>query len=580
MSFLVPDAARLPESYTTQIMPRSFDHIVVGAGAAGCVLASRLTERSANSVLLLEAGRDVAPGAEPSDIADIYPASYFNQAYFWAGLKAHWRNRSNSPETRLPQGRIVGGGGSVMGMIALRGTPADYDDWERAGATGWGWTDVLPYFCKLESDWDFRGDAHGDAGPVPIRRVDRSAWPPLARAVEQWARSRGLPFVADMNADFRDGYGSLPISNTLQSRASSASCYLGAEVRRRPNLTLATSTTVTQIVFEGARAVGVKARSGAEEQEFRAGEIVLSAGAIFSPVILMRSGIGAAVELRGLGIPVLSNLPGVGANLQNHPVLFIGLHLNRGARQAAELRTVPAIALRYSSGIAGCPPHDLYMNVQNKTSWNALGQQIGNIAPTLLRPASRGQVSLVSPDAHVPPRVEFNFLDADVDMRRLTQAFALGVELVCSEALRGLCRQAFPVRLTDRLRQLNERSAGNALKSSLIASVLDAAPGLGDFVFGTLTGRRVALGALASDPQRLEEHIRENVGGVFHPAGTSRMGRADDHDAVVDTEGRVHGISGLRVADASIMPHVIAGNTNIPTIMIAEKIAAAVKAEG
>jgi 5-(hydroxymethyl)furfural/furfural oxidase len=463
-----------------------------------------------------------------------------------------------------------------MGMIALRGTPSDYDDWEKSGAAGWGWTDVLPYFCKLENDWNFKGDLHGDAGPVPIRRVDRAAWPPLALAAEDFARARRLPFVADMNADFRDGYCSLPISNTLQSRASSAICYLGPEVRRRGNLTIATSATVTQILFEGHRAVAVKAQAGGQEREFRGKDIILSTGAIFSPAMLLRAGIGAAGPLRELGIPVVADLPGVGANLQNHPVLYIGLHLERGALQAAALRTVPAIAFRYSSGMIGCPPHDLYVNVQNKTSWNALGRRIGNIAPTLLRPASRGRVSLVSPDPLVQPRVEFNFLEEEVDMQRLMQVFTFAVELVCSEQVRAVCGLAFPVRFTDRIRSLNERSMGNAARSSLVALMLDAVPGINDLVFRTLTGRRVDLKALTSDPQRLAQHIRENVSGVFHPTGTCRMGRADDRDAVVDTEGRVHGVAGLRVADASIMPHVIAGNTNIPTIMVAEKIAAAI----
>ena len=239
---------------------------------------------------------------------------------------------------------------------------------------------------------------------------------------------------------------------------------------------------------------------------------------------------------------------------------------------------MPAISFRYSSGMAGCPPHDLYVNVQNKTSWNALGRRIGNIAPTLLLPASRGRISLTSADPLVQPRVEFNFLGEEVDLQRLMQVFRFGVELVCSAQVSALCNLAFPVRFTDRIRRLNEKSAGNALKSSLIAAALDTVPGMTDLVFSTLTGRRIDLKALASDPDRLAQHIRDNVSGVFHPAGTCRMGGADDRAAVTDSEGRVHGVAGLRVVDASIMPNVIAGNTNIPTIMLAEKIAAAMSA--
>ena len=554
-------------------MPSTFDFIIVGGGTAGCVIASRLTERGANSVLLLEAGRDVQPGAEPADIASVYPASYFNKAYFWSGLKTHWRTHANSAATGFSQARVFGGGGSVMGMVALRGTPADYDDWARAGADGWDWNSVLPYFRKLETDIDFAGDAHGKDGPLPIRRIARDRWPPQACAVAAWADANGLPFIADMNADFRDGLGAAPMCRQENGRASAAFVYLDAAARRRSNLTVAANAQVTKILFEGGRAVGVSAIVDGQVKEFRAREVIVTAGAIFSPALLLRSGIGAANELQALKIPVISDRRGVGANLQNHPVLFVGMHLKRAARQPAALRTVPVVSLRYSSGLAGCAPADLFVNVQSKTSWNALGQQIGNIAPTLLRPKATGRVRLASNAPTALPQVEFNFLGEDIDVQRMMMAFDRAVEIVCSEQLRALGGRPFPVRFTDKLRRLNEVGRGNAVKAQLIATLLDIVPGLSDMALGTLTGDRIDLQELIKDRDALAEHLRNNVAGVFHPVGTCRMGRADDADAVCDSAGRVYGVEGLRVADASIMPNVMAGNTNLPVIMAAEKIA-------
>ena len=556
-------------------MSSAVDVLIVGAGSAGCALAHRLSA-TGRRVLLLEAGADTPPGAVPADVRDIYPRSYSNTAYFWPGLTAQLGDvgRRRGRERPYPQARVMGGGSSVMGMIGLRGVPDDYEAWAAAGAQGWAWEDVLPAFRRLEDDWDYgSSDEHGRHGPVAVRRHRPEDWPPFTRAVAAAAGRRGLPLQDDMNAQFGDGHGRLPLTATLTSRVSSASAYLDARTRARPNLEIACDTFVERLLWRGRRCIGVSAVAGGERRALHAEQTILAAGAIHSPAILLRSGVGPPADLARLRIEPVVELTGVGAGLQNHPVVYLAAHLRPHGRQPPWLRPHFISALRFSSGADPALRADMLMLVMNKSSWHGLGQAVAGLGVGLYRPFSRGSVTLRSADPAVPPAVSFAMLSDPRDRERMVAGLSFALDLMQDDEVRALRNELFATGYSATVRRLNEPGLRNVLATQALAAILDGPEALrrNAIRWGIAGGEREP--APRTRAAWLERTVRRHAFGMYHPACTCRMGASEDPLAVVDGEGRVIGAEGLRVVDASIMPQLVRGNTNLPVIMLAERVA-------
>jgi choline dehydrogenase len=508
-----------------------YDHIIVGAGSAGAIVASRLSEDGRRSVLLLEAGPDYPDLESMPDVVRVGYAGYAPAYDNWMDAQhiRRWRAMAAGNVETVPfVGKVAGGGSAVNGAMFIRGVPEDYDLWAAQGNDLWTFDQCLRYFRKLETDLDFgASDYHGANGPIKARRPKRAEWLPDQAAFYDACRAAGFADCSDHNLPGASGVGPMAFNNPDGVRISTAIGYLNA-ARHRVNLTIRANCTARRIVFEGAKATGLEVDSGGETFTVLGEEIILSAGAAITPQLLMLSGVGPVDHLRGFGIDLVRDSPGVGRNLRDHPYSFVNLRTKKDYPLNSRGPWIQ-IALRYTA--AGSRfRNDIQMmmtSVTHQFSNDGRVRPIGvSIGPALYLSMNSGELRLQSTDPYAQPHIEYRYFEDEFDRRRMREAVRLAVKLSEHESFSKIVEERI-------------------------------APTEAD---------------LASD-DALDQYIARSAGTCQHISGTCKMGPASDPMAVVDQRGKVYGVQNLRVADASIMPHCPRANTNLTTMMIGERIA-------